>query len=60
MDNWFLLPFAISTITTINQQQEPKNMGFLHVVWVLIILAGIGAASWFAIPKGKDQTCVLT
>lgn len=59
MDNWFPFTFCHINYNCYHQQQEAKNMGFLHVVWVLIILAGIGAASWFAIPKGKDQTCVF-
>ncbi|RSH88972.1 H(+)-transporting V0 sector ATPase subunit e [Saitozyma podzolica] len=28
---------------------------FLHVVFVGIICAALGAASWFATPRGKNQ-----
>lgn len=29
---------------------------FSHIVWVFLVVAAIGAASWFVAPKGKDQT----
>lgn len=36
-----------------------SSMGsFLHVVWVAIVCAGVGAGAWFVTPKGKEQTWV--
>jgi V-type H+-transporting ATPase subunit e len=29
---------------------------FLHVIFVAIVCAALGAAGWFATPKGKNQT----
>ncbi|WWD17068.1 V-type proton ATPase subunit E [Kwoniella shandongensis] len=31
-------------------------MTFFHVVLVGMIIAAIGAVSWFVLPKGKNQT----
>jgi V-type H+-transporting ATPase subunit e len=31
-------------------------MSFFHVVIVGLIIAAVGAASWFVTPRGKNQT----
>lgn len=28
---------------------------FMHVVWVALVCAAIGAVGWFVTPKGKNQ-----
>ncbi|KAK1924061.1 ATPase, V0 complex, subunit E1/e2 [Papiliotrema laurentii] len=35
-------------------------MGFFHVVIVGLVIAAIGAASWFIAPKGKNQVLLRT
>ncbi|WVO18350.1 V-type proton ATPase subunit E [Cryptococcus depauperatus] len=31
-------------------------MSFLHIIWVAIVIAAVGAVGWFIVPKGKNQT----